>query len=123
MLGMHGTYEANMAMHHSDVIIAIGARFDDRVTNTPGRFCPAAKIIHVDVDPTSISKTVVADMPITGPVGVVLDEMLAQIERRAGLGAGLPDRASPGDAWWNEIERWRDAHGIYRRPRYDRAAR
>ena len=68
MLGMHGTYEANMTMHHSDLIIAIGARFDDRVTNTPTKFCPDAKIIHIDVDPTSISKTVVADLPITGPV-------------------------------------------------------
>jgi acetolactate synthase-1/2/3 large subunit len=118
MLGMHGTYEANMAMHHADVIIAIGARFDDRVTNTPGRFCPAAKIIHVDIDPTSISKTVPADIPITGPVGAVLDEILAQIGEAQDKDATLPDRAAL-DAWWNEIDRWRDAWGIYRRPRYD----
>jgi len=118
MLGMHGTYEANMAMHHADVIIAIGARFDDRVTNTPGRFCPDAKIIHVDIDPTSISKTVPADIPITGPVGAVLDEMLAQIEEAQDRDSTLPDRTAL-DAWWNEIDRWRDAWGIYRQPRYD----
>ncbi|MCG3170047.1 MAG: Acetolactate synthase isozyme 3 large subunit [Pseudomonadales bacterium] len=118
MLGMHGTYEANMAMHQADVIIAIGARFDDRVTNTPARFCPDAKIIHIDIDPTSISKTVRADIPITGPVGAVLDEMLAQIEEAQRKDASLPDRAAL-EAWWIEIERWRDAHGLYRKPRYD----
>ena len=118
MLGMHGTYEANMAMHQADVIIAIGARFDDRVTNTPARFCPDAKIIHIDIDPTSISKTVRADIPITGPVGAVLDEMLAQIEEAQRKDATLPDRAAL-EAWWNEIERWRDAYGLYRKQRYD----
>jgi acetolactate synthase-1/2/3 large subunit len=68
MLGMHGFYEANMAMHHSDCILAIGARFDDRVTNTVDKFCPGAKVIHVDVDPASISKTVMADIPIVFPL-------------------------------------------------------
>ncbi|HAN26526.1 MAG TPA: acetolactate synthase 3 large subunit, partial [Haliea salexigens] len=76
MLGMHGFYEANMAMHHSDVILAVGARFDDRVTNTVSRFCPGAKIIHIDIDPTSISKTVAADIPIVGPVQSVLEDLL-----------------------------------------------
>ena len=118
MLGMHGTYEANMAMHLADVIIAIGARFDDRVTNTPSRFCPDAKIIHIDIDPTSISKTVRADIPITGPVGAVLDEMLAQIEEALQADSGLPDRTAL-EAWWNEIERWRDAWGLQRKQRYD----
>jgi acetolactate synthase-1/2/3 large subunit len=79
MLGMHGTYEANMAMHHSDVILAIGARFDDRVTNTPAKFCPDAKIIHIDIDPTSISKTVTAHIPITGPVDAVVQEMPQEV--------------------------------------------
>ncbi|MGB1142614.1 MAG: biosynthetic-type acetolactate synthase large subunit, partial [Halioglobus sp.] len=79
MLGMHGFYEANMAMHHSDVILAIGARFDDRVTNTVSKFCPGAKIIHVDVDPASISKTVMADIPIVGPVQSVLTETISQV--------------------------------------------
>src|SRR5690606_38033338 len=76
MLGMHGFVEANYAMHHADVILAVGARFDDRVTNTPKKFCPNAKIIHVDIDPASISKTVVADVPIVGPVDSVLNDML-----------------------------------------------
>jgi acetolactate synthase-1/2/3 large subunit len=67
MLGMHGFYEANMAMHHSDVILAVGARFDDRVTNTVSKFCPGAKIIHIDVDPASIAKIVPVDVPIVGP--------------------------------------------------------
>jgi acetolactate synthase-1/2/3 large subunit len=67
MLGMHGTFEANTAMHHADVILAVGARFDDRVTNTTDKFCPSAKIIHIDVDPTSISKIIPADIPIVGP--------------------------------------------------------
>jgi len=118
MLGMHGTYEANMAMHHADVIIAIGARFDDRVTNTPSRFCPDAKIIHVDIDPTSISKTVMADIPITGPVDAVLEDMLSQvkeIQRESGSG---PDKAAIA-SWWKQIDEWREAHGLYTRPRYD----
>ena len=68
MLGMHGTYEANMAMHHCDVLLAVGARFDDRVTNTVAKFCPHAEIIHIDIDPASISKNVVVDVPIVGPV-------------------------------------------------------
>ena len=79
MLGMHGFYEANMAMHNSDCILAVGARFDDRVTNTVGKFCPGAKVIHIDIDPASISKIVMADIPIVGPVQSVLTEMLAQI--------------------------------------------
>ena len=68
MLGMHGTYEANMAMHHSDVIIAIGARFDDRVTNTPAKFCPDAKIIHIDIDPGLDLQDHCGDIPIVGAV-------------------------------------------------------
>ncbi|MFA6052045.1 MAG: biosynthetic-type acetolactate synthase large subunit, partial [Methylobacter sp.] len=80
MLGMHGTYEANMAMHESDVIIAIGARFDDRVTGKLDEFCPYAKIIHIDVDPASISKTVKVDIPIVGDVKPVLDQMLELIK-------------------------------------------
>ena len=111
MLGMHGTYEANMTMHHSDLIIAIGARFDDRVTNTPAKFCPDAKIIHIDIDPTSISKTVKADLPITGPVDVVLDEMLSQIEELRRGNEGEPDREALAQ-WWEKIGGWREAHGI-----------
>ena len=77
MLGMHGTYEANTAMHHADVIFAIGARFDDRVTNDLEKFCPHAIIIHIDVDPTSVSKNIEAHIPIVGTCNSVLPEMLS----------------------------------------------
>ena len=81
MLGMHGTYEANMAMHESDLIIAIGARFDDRVTGKLAQFCPHAKVIHIDVDPASISKNVKVDVPIVGQVKPVLKDMLKVLSR------------------------------------------
>jgi acetolactate synthase I/II/III large subunit len=111
MLGMHGFYEANMAMHHSDVILAVGARFDDRVTNTVEKFCPGAKIIHIDVDPASISKTVMADIPIVGPVQGVLTDLLAQLELHAEKEADLPDTAALA-RWWEQIEEWRGNHGL-----------
>jgi len=101
MLGMHGTYEANMAMHECDVLIAIGARFDDRVTGEIDRFCPHAKIVHVDIDPASISKNVTVDIPIVGDVGQVLDAMLEQIK-------ATEKRADPADIanWWAQINTW-----------------
>lgn len=114
MLGMHGTVEANTAMHHADVILAVGARFDDRVTNTPSKFCPSAKIIHIDIDPASISKTVSADVPIVGPVGSVLDEMLELIKATT----ERPE-AKAIDNWWKEIDEWRGRYGILTNPRYD----
>lgn len=114
MLGMHGTYEANMAMHHADAILAIGARFDDRVTNAVNKFCPNAKIIHVDVDPASISKTVTADIPIVGAVDSVLSEMMALV-----LEADQSPDASAIKNWWEQIEEWRDGHGLYTAPRYN----
>ncbi len=83
MLGMHGLYEANMAMDEADVVLAVGARFDDRVTNTTSKFCPGAKIIHLDIDPASISKTITADVPIVGPVDSVLSDMLELFGRSA----------------------------------------
>lgn len=107
MLGMHGTYEANMAMHHSDMILAIGARFDDRVTNHAGKFCPNAKIIHIDVDPASISKNVPVDIPIVGPVDQVLTEMLEQLDKTD----EHIDKAAL-DAWWQQIDAWRAYHGL-----------
>ncbi|BBM00689.1 acetolactate synthase 3 large subunit [Microbulbifer sp. GL-2] len=113
MLGMHGTFEANTAMHHADVILAVGARFDDRVTNTPSKFCPGAKIIHVDVDPASISKTIVADIPIVGTVQSVLSEMLETLKS----GDEQPDQSAIVD-WWRQIDDWRERHGIYTAPRY-----
>lgn len=111
MLGMHGFYEANMAMHHSDCILAVGARFDDRVTNTVDKFCPGAKIIHIDVDPASISKTVMADIPIVGPVQSVLTEMLTQVDLAKEKDDSLPD-AGALQRWWDQIEEWRSAHGL-----------
>ena len=118
MLGMHGTFEANTAMHHSDVILAVGARFDDRVTNTISKFCPTAKVIHIDIDPTSISKTVIADIPIVGPVDSVLKDMLAQLSEVKQADSGLPDTVAI-DNWWKQIDEWRDAHGLWTAPRYD----
>jgi acetolactate synthase-1/2/3 large subunit len=102
MLGMHGTYEANMAMHESDVIIAIGARFDDRVTGKLDQFCPYAKIIHIDIDPASISKTVKVDIPIVGDVKPVLEQMLEMIKESD----KKPDKKAL-ESWWNQIEKWR----------------
>ncbi|SHG20884.1 acetolactate synthase, large subunit [Microbulbifer donghaiensis] len=113
MLGMHGTFEANTAMHHADVILAVGARFDDRVTNTPNKFCPGAKIIHIDVDPASISKTIVADVPIVGTVQSVLGEMLEMLKSSD----EQPDQSAIVD-WWRQIDDWRERHGIYTAPRY-----
>ena len=118
MLGMHGTVEANKAMHESDVILALGARFDDRVTNTPNKFCPEAKIIHVDIDPASISKTVHADVPIVGPVNIVLDEMIAQLKEMKRKGDVKQDQAAL-DAWWADINKWRGDYGMWNKPRYE----
>ena len=102
MLGMHGTYEANMAMHEADLIIAIGARFDDRVTGKLAQFCPNAKIVHVDVDPASISKNVRVDVPIVGQVRPVIRDMLKFLkERKTG-----PDKAALRE-WWERINAWR----------------
>jgi acetolactate synthase-1/2/3 large subunit len=117
MLGMHGTYESNNAMHHSDVILAIGARFDDRVTNTPSKFCPTAKIIHIDVDPAAISKTIMADVPIVGPVDSVLNDMLEILKEALAKGEST-DKAALKN-WWAQIDGWRNAHGLWTAPRYD----
>tara|TARA_Y100001935_G_scaffold223408_1_gene198814 strand:+ start:46602 stop:48335 length:1734 start_codon:yes stop_codon:yes gene_type:complete len=102
MLGMHGTYEANMAMHETDVLIAIGARFDDRVTGKIASFCPNAKIIHVDVDPASISKTVRVDVPIVGQVQSVLSDILSLIKKER-----LKPNTTELDKWWKQIDEWR----------------
>ena len=103
MLGMHGTYEANMAMHHCDVLMCIGARFDDRVTNSDtSKFCPDATILHVDIDPAAISKTVTADVPIVGAVGLVLEEMIELVRKSD---KKVDKKAL--DKWWSQIENWR----------------
>ena len=118
MLGMHGFYEANMAMHHSDLILAVGARFDDRVTNTVGKFCPGAKIIHIDVDPASIAKIIPVDIPIVGPVDTVLRELINQVAAQIeATDRPLPDTDVLAQ-WWQQIESWREAHGLWHGQRY-----
>ncbi|SEK33137.1 acetolactate synthase 3 catalytic subunit [Nitrosovibrio tenuis] len=103
MLGMHGTYEANMAMQHCDVLVAVGARFDDRVIGNPKHFYNEdRKIIHIDIDPSSISKRVKVDVPIVGSVSDVLGELLKQLKARK----EKPDQAVL-DAWWTQIDLWR----------------
>ena len=114
MLGMHGTYEANMAMHHCDVLIAIGARFDDRVTGNIEKFCPTAKIVHIDIDPSSISKNVKVDVPIVGPVDQVLKEMLVLLKESK----ATPDKVAL-KSWWKQIEEWRSMDCL----KYDRTGK
>ena len=101
MLGMHGTYEANMAMHHCDVLVAIGARFDDRVTGDLAQFCPSAKIVHIDIDPSSISKNVRVDVPIVGGVANVLAELNKLIEE-----SGRKPVNRDTDPWWQQLRDW-----------------
>ncbi|TDJ64471.1 MAG: acetolactate synthase 3 large subunit [Proteobacteria bacterium] len=101
MLGMHGTYEANMAMHHCDILIAIGARFDDRVTGDLAKFCPEAKIIHIDIDPSSIAKNVPVDVPIVGSVKNVLGEM-----NRLLRDDDVRPTDRKNDPWWQQIGEW-----------------
>lgn len=108
MLGMHGSYTANLTMHHADVILAVGARFDDRVTNGPAKFCPNAKVIHIDIDPASISKTIKADVPIVGPVESVLSEMVAILKE-----IGQKPNQEALASWWKQIEEWRGSRGMF----------
>lgn len=117
MLGMHGTYEANMVMHETDLIFAIGARFDDRVTNDPSKFAPNATIVHVDVDPASISKIVGVDIPIVGNAKLVLEELVLNAEvhletQSKSEKLAFQDR---GLRWWSQINEWRRQHGLNHR--------
>lgn len=105
MIGMHGVYEANMSMHNADVILAIGARFDDRTTNNVEKFCPKAKIIHVDIDPTSISKTIMASIPVVGDAKVVVETMLDQIDE-----LNIERDLDALVDWWKQIDHWRARH-------------
>jgi acetolactate synthase-1/2/3 large subunit len=111
MLGMHGTYEANMAMHHADLIFAVGARFDDRVTNNPAKFCPEATVIHIDTDPASISKIIAADVPIVGHVAYVLEDFEKLLEGALERDPDALDHEALA-AWWKMIGEWRAAHGL-----------
>ncbi|MBC6428116.1 MAG: acetolactate synthase 3 large subunit [Cellvibrionales bacterium] len=114
MLGMHGTYEANMAMHHADLIISLGARFDDRTTNATEKYCPDATIVHVDIDPASISKTVNAHVPIVGPLDRVVEEMIRLLESSD----QRPDPAAL-EQWWQQCHSWRAQHGLFVRPNHE----
>jgi len=111
MLGMHGTFEANLAMHHADVIFAVGARFDDRVTNNPAKFCPHAKFIHLDVDPASISKIIPADIPIVGAAAPALTGLLGRLETELERNPDAIDSQAIGE-WWRRIDGWRGRYGL-----------
>ena len=102
MLGMHGTLEANKSMHNADCILALGARFDDRVTNNVAKFCPHAEIIHVDIDPASISKTVNAHSPVVGSVDKVVTQLLEQLAEE-----DLAQQTQRLADWWQQIQQWR----------------
>jgi acetolactate synthase-1/2/3 large subunit len=114
MLGMHGTYEANMAMHDCDVLIAIGARFDDRVTGDTEKFCPQAKIIHVDIDPSSISKNVKVHVPIVGDVKTVLTDLNALLKEK-----NIKPEKEALDQWWSQIKEWQKEDCL----QYDRSSK
>jgi acetolactate synthase-1/2/3 large subunit len=103
MLGMHGTYEANMSMHDSDCVIAVGARFDDRITANISKFCPTAKIIHIDIDPSSIGKNVAVDVPLVGEVKSVLQDLIQALK-----GKKIADIS----AWWSQINEWRSIDSL-----------
>jgi len=107
MLGMHGTYQANMAMHNADLIIAIGARFDDRITNDPKQFALSAKKIHIDVDPASVSKIIHADVPIVGSAKDALTALIDELKNR-----NLAKNQAKIAEWNKQISDWRDAHGL-----------
>jgi acetolactate synthase-1/2/3 large subunit len=120
MLGMHGTYEANMAMHECDVLLAVGARFDDRVTGDLDKFCPTARIIHIDIDPSSISKNVPVEVGIIGSADNVLKELIKALKAVK----KTPDAAAL-KAWWTKIDAWRglnclkyDHNGILIKPQF-----
>lgn len=102
MLGMHGTYEANSSMHNADLIFSVGARFDDRVTNNVDKFCPHAKIMQIDIDPTSISKNIHVDLPIVGSIEIVLQQMLDLLKETQ-----ASNDSESIDRWWEQIEKWR----------------
>ena len=107
MLGMHGTYVANMAMHYSDLVIAVGARFDDRVTGKVSEFCPTAKIIHIDIDPTSIRKNIHVDIPIVGDCKRVLIELNNIL--RATVNGNQKEQRKP---WWEQLAAWQHEHPL-----------
>jgi acetolactate synthase-1/2/3 large subunit len=114
MLGMHGTYEANMAMHEADLILALGARFDDRVTNNPDKFSPRATIVHLDVDPASVDKIIRSDIALVGDAGWVLNALWDAYQARDAERDAAARKAQQQDIakWWQQLEQWRSAHGL-----------
>ncbi|AGU49280.1 acetolactate synthase, large subunit [Variovorax paradoxus B4] len=112
MLGMHGMLEANLAMHEADLVVCVGARFDDRVTGKLDEFCPHARKIHIDIDPGSINKVVKVDVPMVGDCGAIVDALLALLP----AGDFAPERLAP---WWRRIERWRAEDCLGFTPRGD----
>jgi acetolactate synthase-1/2/3 large subunit len=114
MLGMHGTYEANMTMDEADLVIALGARFDDRVTNNPDKFSPQAKIIHLDVDPASVDKIVESNIALVGDAKWVIDAMWVEYQRQLKLKTKQETNERVGQRadWWNKINGWRESHGL-----------
>ena len=107
MLGMHGSLEANKAMAHADVILALGARFDDRVTNNVKKFCPNATIVHVDIDPTSISKTINAHIPVVGLVDIVIKQLITELDEKQ-----FSINEQENQTWWQQIAQWRAVKSI-----------
>ena len=114
MLGMHGTYEANMAMHEADLILALGARFDDRVTNNPDQFSPKATIVHLDVDPASVDKIISSDIALVGDAQWVLNTLWEayQDQESQREEAARQKQQQELDQWWEQLEEWRSAHGL-----------
>ncbi|SCX47721.1 biosynthetic-type acetolactate synthase large subunit [Variovorax sp. EL159] len=112
MLGMHGMLEANLAMHEADLVVCVGARFDDRVTGKLDEFCPHARKIHIDIDPGSINKVVHVDVPMVGDCGAIVDALLAMLPAEG----FAPERLAP---WWARIERWRSEDCLAFAPRAD----
>ena len=107
MLGMHGSLEANKSMANADVILALGARFDDRVTNNVKKFCPNATIVHVDIDPTSISKTINAHIPVVGLVDIVIQQLLEELEA-----TNFTVNVTENQQWWQQIDQWRSVKSV-----------
>ncbi len=114
MLGMHGTYEANMAMHGCDVMVCVGARFDDRITGRLDAFAPDAKKIHIDIDPSSINKNVRVDVPIVGDIAHVLEDMIRLVR-----GSSRKPEKDAMKAWWKQIDHWRDRNSLAYTPNND----
>lgn len=114
MLGMHGTYEANMTMHECDVMLCVGARFDDRITGRLDAFSPNSKKIHIDIDPSSINKTVRVDVPIIGDVASVLEDMVRQYRA-----SSVRPEKSDMKAWWAQVNKWRARNSLAYKPSRD----